>query len=67
MHNALVSFNESMHDNQNVRLSKTDKNRIYISPLDKQVEPQNINQMNGEIQTQWPTSSLLDMLKEADM
>lgn len=67
MHDALTSLNGSMPSNQKVRLRNTDKNRICITPLDKQVEPQNINRMKGEVQAQWPTTNLLDMLKEADM
>ncbi|MDJ1138805.1 Tn3 family transposase [Marinicella sp. X102] len=67
MHDALTSLNESIPNNQFVRLRNTDKNRICITPLEKQPDPPNINRMKGEVQVQWPTTSLLDMLKEADM
>jgi len=67
MHEALSSLNDSMPNNKLVRLRKTDKNRICITPLDKQPDPPNINRMKGEVQVQWPTISLLDMLKEADI
>jgi TnpA family transposase len=64
---ALDSLNQSMPKNKKVRLRNTDKNRISITPLSEQPEPQNINRMKGEIQTQWPSTSLLDILKEADL
>jgi TnpA family transposase len=67
MYAALNSLNQSMPNNKKVKLRNTDKNRICITPLDEQPEPQNINRMKGEIQSQWPATSLLDILKEADM
>ena len=67
MYDALSSLNDSMPYNQYVRLRNTDKKRICITPLEKQPDPQNINRMKGGVQVQWPTTSLLDMLKEADM
>ncbi len=67
MYAALNSLNQSMPNNKKVKLRNTDKNRICITPLDEQPEPQNINRMKGEVQSQWPATSLLDILKEADM
>ena len=67
MFEALSSLNDLMPNNQYVRLRNTDKNRICITPLDKQPDPPNINRMKGEVQVQWPSTSLLDMLKEADI
>ncbi|MCC2525764.1 Tn3 family transposase [Vibrio coralliilyticus] len=67
MHNALSDLNRSMPTNKKVHLRKTDKNRICLTPLEQQAEPQNISKMKGEIQSTWPATSLLDMLKEADL
>lgn len=67
MNEALTSLNQSMPFNKKVRLRNADKNRICITPLDAQPEPQNINRLKGEVQSQWPTTSLLEMLKESDM
>lgn len=64
---ALNRLNKSMPKNQKVKLKNTDKNRICITPLDEQPEPQNINRLKGEIQSQWPATSLLDILKESDL
>jgi hypothetical protein len=47
---ALNRLNKSMPKNQKVKLKNTDKNRICITPLDEQPEPQNINRLKGEIQ-----------------
>jgi len=64
---ALNNLSQSMPKNKKVKLRNTDKNRICITPLDEQPEPKNINRMKGEIQSQWPATSLLDILKEADL
>ena len=67
MYQALNSLNKSIPDNKKLRLLPNNKNHISLSPLTEQAEPSNINKMKGQIQTVWPMTSLLDILKEADM
>jgi len=43
------------------------KNRISITPLTPQQEPMNLAYMKREITERWPMTSLLDVLKEADL
>lgn len=67
MYASLHRLNRTMPKNPKVKLRKTDKNRICITPLDEQPEPQNINRLKGDILSRWPSTSLLDMLKESDL
>lgn len=67
MYTALHRLNRTMPKNKKVKLRNTEKNRISITPLDEQPEPQNINRIKGEIQSRWPSTSLLDILKESDI
>ncbi|WP_445766581.1 Tn3 family transposase [Rheinheimera sp.] len=67
MRQALSGLNTSIPKNQKVRLFTSGKNRISITPLSEQAEPLNINRLKGEIQSRWPMTSLLDILKEADL
>lgn len=64
---ALCSLNKSILGNKQVRLLANNKNHISLSPLTEQAEPVNINRLKGLIQTTWPMTSLLDILKEADL
>jgi TnpA family transposase len=43
------------------------KKGIVLSPLTEQPESKNINKLKGQIQTIWPMTNLLDVLKEADL
>jgi len=67
MSQALYSLDRSIPDNKKLRLLSRNKNNISLSPLEEQPEPGNINKMKGQIQSVWPMTSLLDILKEADM
>jgi TnpA family transposase len=67
MYKALCSLNKSIPDNKQVRLLANSKNHICLSPLAEQTEPMNINRLKGQIQATWPMTSLLDILKEADL
>jgi hypothetical protein len=40
---------------------------ISVSPLEAQPEPPNLVRLNAEIVRRWPTTSLLDILKETDL
>ena len=40
---------------------------ISLTPLTAQPEPQNLRRLKGEITKRWGVTSLLDILKEADL
>lgn len=67
LNQALFSLNKSIPDNKQVRLLENKKNHIRLFPLAEQPEPGNINRLKGQVQTTWPMTSLLDILKEADL
>ncbi len=68
MNTALESLNSAILDNKHVKLKQSPKGKnIVLSPLEKQAEPKNINKLKGQIQTIWPMTSLLDVLKETDL
>lgn len=64
---ALRSLNKSTPTNKQLCIVANSKNHICLSPLTEQPEPVNINRLKGQIQTTWPMTSLLDILKEADL
>jgi TnpA family transposase len=67
MDRALKTLNKGIGRNPNVRILKTGKGRIKLSPLKAQPEPQNLQRIKAEINHRWQTVSLLDILKEADL
>ncbi|MGI8412259.1 MAG: Tn3 family transposase [Solirubrobacteraceae bacterium] len=64
---ALTALNRDMPKNPSVQLLAKHNGWIKISPLDPLPEPQNLERLKGEIGRLWPMTSLLDMLKEADL
>lgn len=64
----LALFNKSLPKNQKVKITKK-KNKAWIklSPLKPQLEPYNIQLLKQEILETWPSTSLLDVLKEVDL
>ena len=50
-----------------LRISKKRGGWIALTPLDAQPEPPNLNALKNEITATWPMTSLLDMVKEADL
>ena len=46
---------------------RSDSNCITVTPLEEQPEPANLTRLKAEIARIWPMTSLLDMLKEADL
>ena len=42
------------------------KNPIKVSPLEPPPEPKFLQNLKAEVTAQWPMTSLLDMVKEAD-
>ncbi len=64
---ALAALDRAMPHSAGVQILGTDNGWIKVSPLDPLPEPQNLARLKGEIGRLWPMTSLLDMLKEADL
>ncbi len=56
-----------MPSNKSVKIQKKKNGWISLSPLSAQPEPLNIVQLKREVDNRWHMTSLLDMLKEADL
>jgi hypothetical protein len=67
MTQALTMLDRAMPSNTKVKIQKKKNGWISVSPLEAQPEPLNILQLKREIERRWPLTSLLDMLKEADL
>ena len=66
MHIALTDLNDNLPHNPKVKILNR-KKPICISPLDPQPDPVNLIRLKAEITSRWPMTSLLDVLKEADL
>lgn len=64
---ALAALDAAMPTNTGVQILSTGKGRLKVSPLDPLPEPPTLTPLKGEIGRRWPMTSLLDMLKEADL
>ncbi len=64
---ALIELNNSLPKNNKARILSQGKNKISITPLDAQLEPLNLHGLKREVIERWPMTSLLDVLKEADL
>jgi len=64
---ALAAFDRNLPQNGQVSLRETGKKRIRLTPLDPQPEPMQLRALKGEIGQRWPMTSLLDVLKEAEL
>ncbi len=67
MIDALTMLNQGMPTNAWVTLRDKGKNRISLTPLEAQPEPENLTHMKAEVFQRWASTSLLDMLKETDL
>ena len=67
MREALANFNLALPRNDKVSLRKKGKNRIKLTPLIAQPEPTQLRFLKAEISKRWPMTSLLDVLKEAEL
>jgi TnpA family transposase len=67
MTDALSMLNQGMPKNVSVKLRDGGKNRIGLTPLEAQPEPENLQHMKAELFRRWASTSLLDMLKETDL
>lgn len=64
---SLISLNGGIPQNKKVKILDKKNGWISVSPLDKQAEPVNILRLKSELVQKWPMTSLLDVLKEADL
>ncbi len=68
MYDALTKLDTGMPKNPKIRISnKNNKGWITLSPSDPQPEPMNLSKLKIEIMKNWSMTSLLDVLKEADL
>ncbi len=67
MREALAHFNRTLPQNDKVSLRPKGKKRIRLSRLEPQPEPRQLRSLKGEIGKRWPMTSLLDVLKEAEL
>ncbi len=65
MVSALSTFNDGLPKNPKVEILPT--GQIRLSPLEAQPEPTNIGRLKTELIGRWSMTSLLDILKEADL
>lgn len=65
---SLKEFNSSIVNDSEVRIGvKAKKPHIYLTPYVAQAAPINIDLLKDEVARLWPDTSLLDILKEADL
>lgn len=68
MTTSIRNFNNSIVDDDDVNIGlKRGKPHIYLTPYTIQEEPQNIKDLKQEVASIWSNTSLLDILKEADL
>ncbi len=67
MRRALADLDQGMPKNQKVRLLNRGKKNISITPFEAQEEPTSLIALKREVAGRWPMTSLLDVLKEADL
>jgi len=67
MTQALTMLEQGMPSNKSVKIQNKKNGWISVSPLEAQPEPLNIVQLKREVDNRWHMTSLLDMLKEADL
>jgi len=67
MDEALTTFDAGLKKNRFVRLNDKGGGWITLTPLDAQPELPNLTALKAELNVTWPMTSLLDMVKEADL
>lgn len=67
MRRSLEELNNNLPHNKSVKLLKKGNGWISLSPLTAQSEPTNLLRLKAEIGWRWPSTSLLDILKETDL
>jgi len=64
---ALKALDRGMPKNTGVKILQKGGGRIKVTPLEALPEPPMLASLKGEVGRRWPMTSLLDMLKEADL
>ncbi|WP_412177964.1 Tn3 family transposase [Paenibacillus terrae] len=67
MKDGLEKLDTGLHKNPKVLITEKGNGWISLSPLEPQAEPVNLLQIGSEMLWRWPMTSLLDILKEADL
>ncbi|MFO0949702.1 MAG: Tn3 family transposase [Isosphaeraceae bacterium] len=67
MRQALHTLNAGLPTNSLVRIGVKRAGWITVTPLDAQPDPPNLTALKAEVAATWPMTSLLDMVKEADL
>ncbi len=67
MATALEALDRAMPKNSSVTILSKHGGRIKVTPLEALPEPPTLTSLKSEISRRWPMTSLLDMLKEADL
>jgi hypothetical protein len=64
---ALAALDVGLPANPAVTIGTAGKGQIKVAPLVPQAEPVALERLKAELSHRWPMTSLLDMLKEADL
>ena len=64
---ALFTLDRDLPENRKVMVLNRPRNPIRLSPLTAQPEPLQLSRLKAEVGRRWPMTSLLDVLKEADL
>jgi TnpA family transposase len=67
MRQAMHALDAGLPTNALVRIGLKRASWITVTPLDAQPDPPNLTALKTEITATWPMTSLLDMVKEADL
>ena len=67
MRAGLARLDAGLPRNPHVRMTSRRGGWITVSPLRARPDPENINAVKAEVTADWPMTSLLDMVKEADL
>lgn len=67
MSESLKTFNDGLPKNSYIKILSKQNGWIRLKPLEKQIEPVNLLRLKTELIQRWPMTSLLDILKEADL
>ena len=67
MVDGLTQLDQGMPENDPVKILTKNNGWIRLSPFKALPEPVNLKHIKTEIEQRWPTTSLLDILKETDL
>lgn len=67
MRQVLHTLDAGLPTNALVRIGQKRAGWITVTPLDAQPDPPNLTALKAEVAATWPMTSLLDMIKEADL